>query len=324
MPSRGLRARANGTARATSPDSRASSQPGSGRRPAGAGSRTVPPPTVIWGPVERKTKRSPGRNTSASSSRRRASASVPGGISSPARRRRRALVARVPWCSRRRAPCARGFAPSSTRTRASRRRVEASGAESRTSPGSTSPGSTPVRSRAVRAPAWATSAGRPWFWTPRTLGRCPEAEYRMSPARTSPLHSVPVTTTPIPFRTKERSTGIRASAPSLPSLPSAARPSRAARRSTTPSPVTPLTRTMGALLPVSSNNSSASSSASSAVSSSAASILVRATTPRVTPRTRSTSRCSRVCGITPSSAATTSRKASTPVEPATMFLTNRS
>src|SRR5215204_5303510 len=114
----------------------------------------------------------------------------------------------------------------------------------------------------------------------RTRGRWPEAVWRTSPGRISPLHNVPVTTTPIPLRTNARSTGKRANPADLPSGESAARASSSSKSFSTPSPVAPLTR--------------------------------------------NTSRCSLVWGITPSSAATTSKKASTPVAPETMFLTKRS
>ena len=46
--------------------------------------------------------------------------------------------------------------------------------------------------------------------------------------------------------------------------------------------------------------------------------------PRGTPSSRQMSKCSRVCGITDSSAATTSITASMPPAPASMFFTNRS
>ena len=49
-----------------------------------------------------------------------------------------------------------------------------------------------------------------------------------------------------------------------------------------------------------------------------------ATTPVDTPSARSTAACSRVCGITPSSAATTIRNRSIPVAPATIVRTKRS
>ncbi len=49
-----------------------------------------------------------------------------------------------------------------------------------------------------------------------------------------------------------------------------------------------------------------------------------ATTPRWTPSKSRIKACSSVCGMTPSSAATTSRATLMPVAPATMRLTNRS
>ena len=55
-----------------------------------------------------------------------------------------------------------------------------------------------------------------------------------------------------------------------------------------------------------------------------ASILVSATAPRVRPSSSRISRCSRVCGIAPSSAATTSSAKSMPVAPASMVWTSLS
>ena len=52
--------------------------------------------------------------------------------------------------------------------------------------------------------------------------------------------------------------------------------------------------------------------------------MVSATTPRAMPSSPQMSRCSRVCGITPSSAATTSTTRSMPTAPATMVRTKRS
>ena len=54
------------------------------------------------------------------------------------------------------------------------------------------------------------------------------------------------------------------------------------------------------------------------------SILVSATAPPFTPSRSMISKCSRVCGITPSSAATTSSTKSMPVAPASMLCTKRS
>ncbi len=57
-------------------------------------------------------------------------------------------------------------------------------------------------------------------------------------------------------------------------------------------------------------------------SSSARSALVSATMPRVRPSRSRMARCSRVCGMTPSSAATTSSTKSMPVAPASMLWTS--
>ena len=54
------------------------------------------------------------------------------------------------------------------------------------------------------------------------------------------------------------------------------------------------------------------------------SIFVSTVRPRFTRSSAQMSRCSRVCGITASSAAMTSMTASMPPMPASMFLTNRS
>ncbi len=64
--------------------------------------------------------------------------------------------------------------------------------------------------------------------------------------------------------------------------------------------------------------------ASSAPSSSTRSRLVSATTPSRMPSSCTIAACSRVCGMTPSSAATTSRKRSIPVAPATIARMKRS
>jgi hypothetical protein len=67
-----------------------------------------------------------------------------------------------------------------------------------------------------------------------------------------------------------------------------------------------------------------SSRTSSSQSASTRSVLVKATSPRSTPRSWQMERCSLVWGMTPSSAATTSMTRSIPPAPASMFFTNRS
>src|SRR5216684_813813 len=71
-------------------------------------------------------------------------------------------------------------------------------------------------------------------------------------------------------------------------------------------------------------NSSTSSRTSSTMSLSTRSALVSTTIPRGMPSRRQMSKCSRVCGLMDSSAATTNRTRSRPPTPASMFFTNRS
>ena len=94
----------------------------------------------------------------------------------------------------------------------------------------------------------------------------------------------------------------------------------AARSSSRPAPVFADTATTSAP----GTSSRASSAASSSVSSSTASAFVSATTPCSTPSSRSTARCSSVCGRAPSCASITSRNRSMPVAPAIIVRTNRS
>ncbi len=92
-----------------------------------------------------------------------------------------------------------------------------------------------------------------------------------------------------------------------------------------PSPVTLETGTMGAPAKLVRSSASVSSSvATSRSSGSTRSILVRATTPAGMPSSAQIARCSRVCGITPSSAATTRIMRSMPPRPASALCTKRS
>ena len=100
---------------------------------------------------------------------------------------------------------------------------------------------------------------------------------------------------------------------------------RARRNSGRPCPVTLLTAIAGA---PSRNDpatySSTSSRTSSRISESTRSHFVSAMTPRRMPSRRQISKCSRVCGMTDSSLATTRSTTSMPPTPASMFLMNRS
>src|SRR5262245_38371742 len=99
----------------------------------------------------------------------------------------------------------------------------------------------------------------------------------------------------------------------------------AAFNSATPAPVAADVGTSGASArKLSATNSRTSMDTTSRVVSSTRSHLVSAMTPVVRPRRRRISRCSRVWGMTESSAATTSRARSIPVAPASIFLMNRS
>ena len=188
-----------------------------------------------------------------------------------------------------------------------------------TSPRAISRQPTPARLSATRCPASARSTGSSCTCTERTRASSPRGRIRTwSPVPIDPDQSVPVTTVPIPRSVNERSTCSRAE-PSLDARPvsPAATSSSAPSSSSIPVRFSAETGTIGV-----SGSSSATSSAAS--SGSPMSALVIATTPARTPSWRSTARCSRVCGITPSSDATQRRNMSTPDAPATIVRTKRS
>ena len=90
-----------------------------------------------------------------------------------------------------------------------------------------------------------------------------------------------------------------------------------------PAPVTAETGTMGlSSRKVPASSVRASSIAISSISSSTRSILLTTVRPALMPSSESIARCSRVCGITPSSAAMTSMTASMPAAPATIWRMN--
>src|SRR5437660_9113920 len=186
--------------------------------------------------------------------------------------------------------------------------------------------SMPAKLTAVRCPGMARSTAFPPDSTPRTRSRLPAgSNATSSPAPTVPETSVPVTTDPNPFIANARSIGKRKYPdPSrIATLDAAWR--KAFFKSSSPARVLALTAIIGA----SSRNdprkySWASSRTNSSVSVSTRSLLVSATTPRLTPSRRQISKCSRVCGLMDSSAATTSSSTSIPAAPASMLLTNRS
>ena len=147
-----------------------------------------------------------------------------------------------------------------------------------------------------------------------------------APEPTAPLQIVPVTTVPTPRTVNTRSTGSRKRSSSrrartrcaaaLSALWSSSRPFRSrADTGITGQSFGPNTR---------SNSSRTIWHVSPIHSSSTVSDLVTAATPCSTPRSRAIHRCSRVCGIGPSSAATVRRSRSTPLAPASMFFTKSS
>ena len=143
-----------------------------------------------------------------------------------------------------------------------------------------------------------------------------------SPMLNWPSSKVPVTTVPKPLRLKTRSTGSRGRA-RLRRAGNAPRVrARVLRKSIKPLPVVALTRTSGALARWVACNSSATSNStnSSHSGSSTRSTLVNTTTAAGTASKSRIARCSRVCGITPSSAAMINMAASIPPTPANIFL----
>ena len=199
------------------------------------------------------------------------------------------------------------------------------GSES-TSPRSIAARSMPWRFTAARWPATAAETGWPWVWMPRTFAWSPWGYTSTRSSRaSSPAATVPVTTVPNPRIVKTRSIGSRkvASVPRAGTArASVASDSRSAGR---PSPVFAETGRIGAPpRNVPRRKLRTSSRTSSSQSGSARSALVSTTTPLRTRRSWQIARCSRVCGITPSSAAMISMTRSMPPTPASMFFTNRS
>ncbi len=92
-----------------------------------------------------------------------------------------------------------------------------------------------------------------------------------------------------------------------------------------PAPVRAEQGRIGALARLVPASKARTSSVTAAIRSGPAlSALVMATMPFSKPSRSRMAACSRVCGMTPSSAATTRRAQSTPVAPATMVRTSRS
>ena len=180
--------------------------------------------------------------------------------------------------------------------------------ETTQSPRAASARSTPVRFNAQRSPAIACAAVFPSFWMPRTRTSIPAGEsISLSPAAAAPLNTVPVTTVPLPATLKTRSTAKRKCRPCCPSRPRVlAEAARAERSDSMPAPeIAETGSTSIAASPVGASSERTLAATSSTRCGETRSILVMTATPRLTDSSSRMCRCSMVCGITPSSAATT-------------------
>ena len=146
-----------------------------------------------------------------------------------------------------------------------------------------------------------------------------------SPTATLPETTVPVTTVPCPATVKDRSIAMRKIPASSAGRTREQSDSSARLSSSIPCPVVAEVRTIAA---PSRNDPRTSERMSSSTMSiqpgSARSHFVMTTRPPERPRSRRISRCSRVCGMTESSAATISMARSSPDAPASMLRMNRS
>ncbi len=184
----------------------------------------------------------------------------------------------------------------------------------------------PVRFSAHRSPASPAAAGLFCACSERTrAGRPNGLSITRSPGRTDPDSTVPVTTSPTPDRENTRSTASRKPAEADRLAVAAAATANRSRSPPMPWPVSAETGTI-----------SAPSSTVPAIavriwparalrrSGVAVSALVSATNPRPMPSKSMIARCSSVCGLMPSSAATTNRAKSIPPAPASIVCTKRS
>ena len=195
-----------------------------------------------------------------------------------------------------------------------------------TSPRCTSPWDMPATLAATLLPGPMLSTFCLWDWSPRTrLVRPVGTISTLCPTARLPSMSVPVTTVPNPDMVNDRSTAMRGRPRSRRGSVSPSLASMAAVSSAMPSPVVADTARVGEpSSDVPSSRSSTSASTSSSHSSSTKSLLVMTARPRSTCSRSRMAVCSRVWGITDSSAATTSRARSMPPTPASMLFTNRS
>ena len=184
----------------------------------------------------------------------------------------------------------------------------------------------PARFSARRWPAMPASAARFCAWMLRTrASSSPGTSCRVSPTVAVPASAVPVTTVPCPDKVNTLSTPRRNNRRSSRAGRLRDTSVRCASKAATPGSLSTLAAVGNTGLPasgVAASSAPISRSTCATRSPSARSILVNATAPRVTPSSCKIARCSRVCGITPSSAATTSKAKSMPVTPEAMVRMN--
>ena len=184
----------------------------------------------------------------------------------------------------------------------------------------------PAKLTAARCPAYTADTSRPCTCKLRTRHLFPSGmSCASSPTAMCPSMSVPVTIVPKPSTENTRSMGRRNGVRALFSSACSVKSCSASRSASTPSPVRTDVRRIG----LSSKNVPltrllTSSSSMFSQSSSTKSVFVSTMSPSFTPSSCRMSRCSTVCGMKPSSAATTSIARSTPPAPASMFLMNLS
>ncbi|CUI81837.1 Uncharacterised protein [Achromobacter xylosoxidans] len=295
------------------------------------GSSTRPPPTVRVAWALRTMYRSPGIAHTGSSNTSCTQPDWPGASASADSGTTCATCRAAPMCTcsgvqARSGASAEGSSVKATSTWRDGRKQRASAIQS---PRVIALLSIPARFRAQRWPAAPVSLG--WFcaWMPRTRTRVPAGIRRRSasssPARARPPCAVPVTTVPWPASVKTRSTANRnRPAPSRAPSACAASSRCCLSRATPASPARAAhTSNRGASCRnVAAANAAISPRTAASRAASARSALVNATAPRATPSSARIARCSRVCGMTPSSAATTSRPKSMPLAPAAMVCTS--
>ena len=165
----------------------------------------------------------------------------------------------------------------------------------------------PAKFSAARSPSAACSAGASCTRSPRRRNGRPVARASGSPGRARPEATVPVTMAPAPRTENARSMAKRNSRASRCMARRSAMSARWPLSAAMPRPSWQQTSTTGAPAKKEWAATARTCSRTSSTRCGATrSILLMATTPSCRPMSDRICRCSRVCGITPSSAATTS------------------